>query len=220
MNGLRAVFGETYPDPVRVVSVGFPVNKVIADPANSKWTETSVEFCGGTYVTPFHWPCQRGLLLLLSIYTRSKTEIAVFVSKACYVRLVPLLTHLRCTGTSRVLGTSTPSRSSPRKALRRASAALWASRARLPPMYVRPQGHDVTLACESCTASIAPRWMPCYADLMVIQSRLNALAMSLSQAHDLANNLAERVHEAGKLPVAVTNLSFPSCLYGRRDARI
>lgn len=50
VQGLRAVFGETYPDPVRIVSVGFMVKEVIADPANAKWATTSVEFCGGTYV--------------------------------------------------------------------------------------------------------------------------------------------------------------------------
>jgi hypothetical protein len=54
VQGLRAVFGETYPDPVRVVSVGYPVKDVIGDPANAKWATTSVEFCGGTYVLVLH----------------------------------------------------------------------------------------------------------------------------------------------------------------------
>lgn len=49
INGLRAVFGEEYPDPVRVVCVGFDVNEIIKDPTNEKWASTSIEFCGGTY---------------------------------------------------------------------------------------------------------------------------------------------------------------------------
>eukprot|EP00124_Ichthyophonus_hoferi_P004093 Ihof_evm2s411 gene=Ihof_evmTU2s411 len=48
--GLRAVFGEVYPDPVRIVSVGFPVEDLMKDPANSLWQTSSVEFCGGTHV--------------------------------------------------------------------------------------------------------------------------------------------------------------------------
>lgn len=46
--GLRAVFGETYPDPVRVVTLEFDVDEIAKDIENPKWRQTSVEFCGGT----------------------------------------------------------------------------------------------------------------------------------------------------------------------------
>src|SRR5262249_7063426 len=42
--GVRAVFGETYPDPVRVLIVG-------AKKPEEVTIENSVEFCGGTHLT-------------------------------------------------------------------------------------------------------------------------------------------------------------------------
>ncbi|CAM9448574.1 unnamed protein product [Ascophyllum nodosum] len=51
VQSLRSVFGERYPDPVRVLSVGQDVSTMLEDPENPAWYDVSVEFCGGTHLS-------------------------------------------------------------------------------------------------------------------------------------------------------------------------
>jgi len=48
IQGLRAIFDEVYPDPVRVISIGYDLKELINDPQAG--FKTSVEFCGGTHL--------------------------------------------------------------------------------------------------------------------------------------------------------------------------
>ncbi|KAL3791895.1 hypothetical protein HJC23_010755 [Cyclotella cryptica] len=51
ISSLRAVFGEVYPDPVRVVAVSpVPITSMLGNPQDSQWNSYSVEFCGGTHL--------------------------------------------------------------------------------------------------------------------------------------------------------------------------
>lgn len=74
---LRAVFGEAYPDPVRVVSVGQPIPALLADPENANWMGLSVELCGGTHVKNTSAAARFALLEEQSIAKGIRRVIAV-----------------------------------------------------------------------------------------------------------------------------------------------
>ncbi len=63
ITGVRAIFGEKYPDPVRVVSIGVPLAEITADPESPGWRSASIELCGGTHLAN---TSQAGRLLIVS----------------------------------------------------------------------------------------------------------------------------------------------------------
>jgi len=50
ISALRAVFGEAYPDPVRVVAQGCLIDQVLESPEAEQWYDYSIELCGGTHL--------------------------------------------------------------------------------------------------------------------------------------------------------------------------
>lgn len=49
IDGIRAIVGETYPDPVRIASIGVPIDQLVSNVGDENWRKHSIEFCGGTH---------------------------------------------------------------------------------------------------------------------------------------------------------------------------
>ncbi|KAK9823998.1 hypothetical protein WJX72_006880 [[Myrmecia] bisecta] len=96
INGLRAVFGEVYPDPVRVVSIGKSVEDLLANPGDAANHQYSVEFCGGTHLAntadakAFALLSEEGIakgVRRVVAVTAGEAEAAIKTSDALFVKL-------------------------------------------------------------------------------------------------------------------------------------
>eukprot|EP01025_Chloroclados_australasicus_P014578 TRINITY_DN16848_c0_g2_i5.p1 TRINITY_DN16848_c0_g2~~TRINITY_DN16848_c0_g2_i5.p1 ORF type:complete len:1226 (-),score=185.41 TRINITY_DN16848_c0_g2_i5:256-3462(-) len=82
IKGLRAVFGESYPDPVRVVSIGKSVDELLANPDKDENMEYSIEFCGGTHLKNTGAAKQFALLVEEGIAKGVRRIVAVTAEEA------------------------------------------------------------------------------------------------------------------------------------------
>ena len=73
------MFGEVYPDPVRVVSIGKPAEDLLANPTAESNRQYSVEFCGGTHLK------QTGDATAFALISEEGIAKVCCTGSACYV---------------------------------------------------------------------------------------------------------------------------------------
>ncbi|CCW61998.1 unnamed protein product [Phytomonas sp. EM1] len=70
------IFGEKYPDPVSVICVGAPLDKVMENPEDKVWKEYAIEFCGGTHLSNLR-DAQSAVILSEDALTKGVRRIVV-----------------------------------------------------------------------------------------------------------------------------------------------
>ncbi|CUG86321.1 alanyl-tRNA synthetase, putative [Bodo saltans] len=84
--GLRPMFGEKYPDPVNMVSIGQSLDEIVANPGNEKWTQFSIEFCGGTHIKNLG-EVQRGVIVSEDSLMKGVRRIVMLTRDAARVAI-------------------------------------------------------------------------------------------------------------------------------------
>ena len=76
IKGIRMVFGETYPDPVRVVSIGADLKQqVLKNPQSEEWLNYAIELCGGTHSQSL---AELGTFIITQETTKAKGTRRIF----------------------------------------------------------------------------------------------------------------------------------------------
>jgi alanyl-tRNA synthetase len=172
ISGVRAVFGETYPDPVRVVSIGVPVHELLASPTNAAWKEASIEFCGGTHIG-----------------STKAAEAFAIVSEEAVAKGIRRVTALT--------GAAAKEAFNQAEALHQRLAAA----SKLPDAQLATEANAINAAIDSSTISVSTKDV-LRLELGKIKDRLQAIAKQQSQAKQAqaiaeARGLAESALTAG-----------------------
>jgi alanyl-tRNA synthetase len=77
INSLRRNFEDKYPDPCMVISIGRPVEDLLANPASEEWKNYSIELCGGTHIKSMS-EVERAIIISEDSLTKGVRRMVVY----------------------------------------------------------------------------------------------------------------------------------------------